>query len=158
MKTGSNAVRLVVFWVAVGAAVSAGAQSPSSGAERSSWVGLSPETRQVVEQYAEGYKVLMRVAKSELKGQADLRDGFHVVGAHIDSPRIEPKARPLYEREGYALFQTNYHGGIKTYQWTNIPLALMGRVDRKDGSTVWTVSSKVDVYHLYRAMHAFFAE
>jgi len=70
-------------------------------------------------------------------GSEDLREGFRVVGAHIDSPRIELKARPIYEKEGYALLQTNYHGGIKTYQWTNIPLALMGRVDLKNGSTVW---------------------
>ena len=70
-------------------------------------------------------------------GSDDLREGFRVVGAHIDSPRIELKARPVYEKEGFALLQTNYHGGIKTYQWTNIPLALMGRVDLKNGSTVW---------------------
>lgn len=70
-------------------------------------------------------------------GHRDSREGFHVIGAHIDSPRLELKARPLYEKESFALFQTNYHGGIKTYQWTNLPLALMGRVDLKDGRTVW---------------------
>ena len=70
-------------------------------------------------------------------GKKDLQEGFRVVGAHIDSPRLELKARPLYEKEGYAMFQTNYHGGLKTYQWTNLPLALMGRVDLKNGSTVW---------------------
>ena len=70
-------------------------------------------------------------------GENDLRDGFRVVGAHIDSPRIELKARPIYEKEGFALLQTNYHGGIKTYQWTNLPLALMGRVDLKNGRTIW---------------------
>lgn len=69
-------------------------------------------------------------------GTDDFQEGFRVVGAHIDSPRIELKGRALYEREGFALFQTNYHGGIKNYQWTNIPLALMGRIDKKDGSTV----------------------
>ena len=70
-------------------------------------------------------------------GQQDLRQGFQVVGAHIDSFRLELKPRVLYEVQGFALFQTNYHGGLKTYQWTNIPLALMGRIDKKDGSTVW---------------------
>ena len=70
-------------------------------------------------------------------GKLGFREGFRIAGAHIDSPRLELKARPLYEKEGFALFQTNYHGNIKTYQWTNIPLALMGRVDLKDGSTVW---------------------
>jgi len=70
-------------------------------------------------------------------GEQAFTDGFNVVGAHIDSPRLELKARPLYEKEDFALFQTNYHGGLKTYQWTNLPLALVGRVDKKDGTTVW---------------------
>lgn len=68
-------------------------------------------------------------------GADDLQDGFRVAGAHIDSPRIELKGRALYDKEGFALFQTNYHGGIKNYQWTSIPLALVGRIDKKDGST-----------------------
>jgi len=69
-------------------------------------------------------------------GKESLDQGLHVAGAHIDSPRLELKGRPLYNKAGFALFQTNFHGGIKNYQWTNIPLALMGRVDKKDGSTV----------------------
>ena len=69
-------------------------------------------------------------------GEEPIQNGFHVVGAHIDSPRLELKGRPLYEKSEFALFQTNYHGGIKFHQWTNLPLALTGRVDKKDGSTV----------------------
>lgn len=69
-------------------------------------------------------------------GTEPFRDGFRVVGAHVDSPRLELKARPLYEMEGFALFQTYRHGGIKNYQWVNIPLALVGHVDKKDGSRV----------------------
>lgn len=69
-------------------------------------------------------------------GQDGLESGLHVVGAHIDSPRLELKGRPLYSSGEFAMFQTNYHGGIKNYQWTNVPLALMGRVDKKDGKTV----------------------
>ena len=69
-------------------------------------------------------------------GEESLREGFHVIGAHIDSPRLELKNRPLYADSEFALFQTNYHGGLKYHQWTNLPLALMGRIDRKDGSTV----------------------
>jgi len=68
-------------------------------------------------------------------GTDDLQNGFRVTGAHIDSPRIELKGRALYDKEDFALFQTNYHGGIKNYQWTSIPLALVGRIDKKDGST-----------------------
>ena len=69
-------------------------------------------------------------------GREALVSGLHIVGAHIDSPRLELKGRPLYEESGFALFQTNFHGGIKYHQWTNLPLALMGHVDRKDGVRV----------------------
>ncbi len=69
-------------------------------------------------------------------GSKPFTDGFRVVGAHIDSPRIELKGRPLYEKEGFALFQTYRHGGIKNYQWVNLPMALVGHVDKKDGSRV----------------------
>ncbi len=69
-------------------------------------------------------------------GTDDFTTGLHVIGAHIDSPRLELKNIPLYENVEFALFQTNYHGGMKRHQWTNIPLALIGRVDKKDGTTV----------------------
>lgn len=69
-------------------------------------------------------------------GTDDFETGLHVVGAHIDSPRLEMKNVPLYESGQFALFQTNYHGGMKRHQWTNIPLAIIGRVDKKDGTTV----------------------
>jgi len=69
-------------------------------------------------------------------GSEEFTDGFRVIGAHVDSPRLELKGRPLYEKEGFALFQTYRHGGIKNYQWVNLPLALVGHVDRKDGSRV----------------------
>ncbi len=69
-------------------------------------------------------------------GENDMTSGFRVVGAHVDSPRLELKGRPLYEAEGFALFQTYRHGGIKNYQWVNLPLALVGHVDKKDGTRV----------------------
>ncbi|WP_053043229.1 peptidase M18 [Thalassomonas actiniarum] len=69
-------------------------------------------------------------------GEKPLTQGVRIVGSHIDSPRIELKGRPLYEKEGFALVQTYIHGGIKNYQWVNIPLALVGHVDKKDGSRV----------------------
>ena len=69
-------------------------------------------------------------------GTESKQSGFHVVGAHIDSPRLDLKGRPLFEKNEFALFQTNYHGGIKFHQWTNLPLALVGRIDKKDGSSV----------------------
>ncbi|RMF69599.1 MAG: aminopeptidase 1, partial [Calditrichaeota bacterium] len=70
-------------------------------------------------------------------GKKKLDEGVRIIGGHIDSPRLELKGRPLYDRHGFVLFQTMYHGGIKKYQWVNVPLALMGRVDKTDGTTTW---------------------
>ncbi len=69
-------------------------------------------------------------------GKAGSGGGVRISGAHIDSPRIDLKGRPLYSAQGFALLQTVYHGGIKKYQWASLPLMLTGRVDRKDGTTV----------------------
>jgi aspartyl aminopeptidase len=60
--------------------------------------------------------------------------GFNLLGAHIDSPRLDLKPNPVYEDSELAFFKTHYYGGIKKYQWTAIPLALHGIVIRKDGS------------------------
>ena len=59
-------------------------------------------------------------------GKDDLENGMNIVGAHIDSPRLDLKANPLYEDSNLALLKTHYYGGIKKYQWTTIPLALHG--------------------------------
>ena len=69
-------------------------------------------------------------------GSDPIVDGSRVVGTHQDSPHIELKARPIYPAGGFALFKTKYYGGIKKYQWSNIPLALLGRIDTTDGRTV----------------------
>lgn len=69
-------------------------------------------------------------------GTDPILDGSRVVGTHQDSPHIELKARPIYPAGGFALFKTKYYGGIKKYQWSNLPLALVGRVDTADGRTV----------------------
>ncbi len=61
-------------------------------------------------------------------------DGFNLIGAHIDAPRIDLKANPVYEDGDLAFFKTHYYGGIKKYQWTALPLSLHGVVYRKDGS------------------------
>ncbi|MDY3118914.1 MAG: aminopeptidase [Peptoniphilus sp.] len=63
----------------------------------------------------------------------DLEEGMAIVASHIDSPRLDIKARPLYEEENVALLKTHYYGGIKKYQWTAIPLAIHGVVITKDG-------------------------
>jgi len=69
-------------------------------------------------------------------GTEPITKGSRLIGAHHDSPRIDIKARPLYEQDGFALLQTIYYGGIKKYQWVNIPLMLSGRVDTKNGKTI----------------------
>src|SRR5580698_8743934 len=69
-------------------------------------------------------------------GSEAIVDGSRVVGTHQDSPHIELKGRPIYPAGGFALFKTKYYGGIKKYQWANIPLALIGRIDTADGRTI----------------------
>lgn len=71
-----------------------------------------------------------------IMGQKPIEEGIHVLGAHIDSPRLDLKQNPLYEKTGFALFDTHYYGGIKKYQWVTIPLAMYGVVCKKDGTTV----------------------
>lgn len=69
-------------------------------------------------------------------GRKPVSEGMSILGAHIDSPRIDVKQNPLYESDGFAYLDTHYYGGIKKYQWTTIPLALHGVVAKKDGTVV----------------------
>ena len=69
-------------------------------------------------------------------GRQPLTSGMNILGAHIDSPRLDLKQHPLYEKDGLALLDTHYYGGIKKYQWTTRPMALHGVVCKKDGTTV----------------------
>ena len=67
-------------------------------------------------------------------GKEPLIKGFNILGAHTDSPRLDLKQNPLFEREGLVHLDTHYYGGIKHYQWVTIPLALHGVIAKKDGS------------------------
>ena len=69
-------------------------------------------------------------------GQDDISEGMNILGAHIDSPRIDVKQNPLYENEGLAYLDTHYYGGVKKYQWLSIPLALHGVIVKKNGEKV----------------------
>ena len=71
-----------------------------------------------------------------VKGKRSIKDGVRIAAAHIDSPRIDLKQRPVYEDNGLALFKTHYYGGIRKYQWATIPLAIHGVFTRADGSSV----------------------
>lgn len=68
-------------------------------------------------------------------GTDPLEKGLNILGAHVDSPRLDVKPNPLYEDGGLALLDLHYYGGIKKYQWVTVPLALMGVVCLKDGTT-----------------------
>ena len=69
-------------------------------------------------------------------GKKPMTEGLNILGAHIDSPRMDVKQNPLYEKDGFAYLDTHYYGGVKKYQWVTIPLALHGVIVKKDGTTV----------------------
>ncbi|MCR4734127.1 MAG: aminopeptidase [Treponema sp.] len=69
-------------------------------------------------------------------GSDKIENGLNILGAHIDSPRLDAKQNPLYEKENITYLNTHYYGGIKKYQWTTLPLAIHGVVCKKDGSNV----------------------
>ncbi len=69
-------------------------------------------------------------------GNRPFADGMNILGAHIDSPRLDVKQNPLFEEGGFAYLDTHYYGGVKKYQWVTIPLALHGVIIKKDGTCV----------------------
>ncbi|MBU5487851.1 aminopeptidase [Clostridium sp. MSJ-8] len=71
-----------------------------------------------------------------LIGTEDISNGLKILGAHIDSPRLDLKQNPLYEDTDMAMLDTHYYGGIKKYQWVTLPLAIHGVVAKKDGSVI----------------------
>ena len=83
------------------------------------------------------YAVCMKKAIALFQiGTKPMTEGLNILGAHIDSPRLDIKQNPLYEDSDFALLDTHYYGGIKKYQWVTLPLALHGVVAKKDGSIV----------------------
>lgn len=77
-------------------------------------------------------------------GNKPLTEGMRILGAHIDSPRMDLKQNPLYESEGFVLADTHYYGGVKKYQWVTIPLSLYGVVAKKDCTVVDVVIGEDD--------------
>ncbi|MCR5684240.1 MAG: aminopeptidase [Lachnospiraceae bacterium] len=72
-------------------------------------------------------------------GKEPLEKGMKILGAHIDSPRLDIKQNPLYEDTEFAMLETHYYGGIKKYQWVTLPMAIHGVVCRKDGTNIKVV-------------------
>ncbi len=77
-------------------------------------------------------------------GNKPMEEGLRIIGAHVDSPRLDLKQNPLYEDSGLALFKTHYYGGVKKYQWVTLPLAIHGVVIKKDGTVVDVVIGEDD--------------
>ena len=151
--------------------------------KKSLWETWTPELKQSMMDFCEGYKAFMSKCKTEREcvdelivmaekagyknleeciakgeklvpgdkvyannrnrfivmvqiGEEDLSTGLRLLGAHIDSPRLDLKPNPLYEDSGFAMLKTHYYGGVKKFQWVTLPLAIHGVVCLKDGSTV----------------------
>ena len=69
-------------------------------------------------------------------GKDNITTGLNIIGAHIDSPRLDTKPMPLFEKQGLALMKTQYYGGIKKYQWLTIPLAMYGKIYNSKGEEI----------------------
>lgn len=69
-------------------------------------------------------------------GTEDIENGLHIIGSHVDSPRLDLKPNPLYEDTELAYFKTHYYGGIKKYQWTTIPLSIHGVIVKTNGEKI----------------------
>ena len=69
-------------------------------------------------------------------GEKPIEEGMHIIGSHVDSPRLDLKPNPLYEDTGLAYFKTHYYGGIKKYQWTTIPLSMHGVIVKTSGEKI----------------------
>ena len=83
--------------------------------------------------YAVGMKKIMTLFHI---GQEPIEKGMNILGAHIDSPRLDVKQNPLYEDTDLAYLDTHYYGGVKKYQWVALPLAIHGVIVKKDGTVV----------------------
>lgn len=87
-----------------------------------------------------GDKVYYQYEKKNISlaiiGKESIKNGVNIIGAHLDAPRLDLKIHPLIEEHGVAMMKTHYYGGIKKYQWLNIPLALHGIIIKQDGSQV----------------------
>ena len=69
-------------------------------------------------------------------GSEKIENGMHIIGSHVDSPRLDLKPNPIYEDGGFAYFKTHYYGGIKKYQWTTIPISIHGVIVKSNGEKI----------------------
>ena len=126
------------------------------------WKTYDDESLKELEKLCEGYRGFLNKGKTEREcvkqiikagdkiysicmdktvalfniGKKPIEDGINILGAHIDSPRMDIKQNPLYEKGDFAYLDTHYYGGIKKYQWVTLPLAIHGVVVKKDGKVL----------------------
>ena len=81
-------------------------------------------------------------------GKRPLQEGFNILGAHVDSPRLDLKQNPAFEAGDMAYLDTHYYGGVKAYHWVASPLGLVGVVAKKDGSVI-----DINIVHHLRSAH-----
>ncbi len=102
-----------------------------------------------IDETIEGEKLYKKIKNKSIlilrKGEKNIKDGFNLVTAHVDSPRIDLKQNPLYEDTNLAFFETHYYGGIKKYQWVSIPIVLKGVIIKKDGEIINIDSEKENI-------------
>ena len=108
-------------------------------AEKNGYINLDEiiKNGEKLEQGSKIYAANMKKAIVMLNIGKDItRDGLNILGAHLDSPRLDTKQNPLYEKDEFAYLNTQYYGGIKKYQWVTIPLSIHGVIIKKDGTEV----------------------
>ncbi len=98
--------------------------------------GFVPIEKADPKKEVKAYKIYRSKALAIYRLPKDIKEGFNIIASHIDSPRIDFKPHPIYEDTGIALAKTHYYGGIKKYQWFNIPLAIVGVVVKSNGETL----------------------
>lgn len=116
-------------------------------AEKAGYVNLEEIIRNKTKLKA-GDKVYATLMKKAIAlfliGEDSIEKGMNILGAHVDSPRLDVKQNPLYEDTDLAYLDTHYYGGIKKYQWVTIPLAIHGVVIKKDGTAIDVVIGEDD--------------
>ena len=108
-------------------------------AEKAGYVNLNDviKNKTKLEKGSKVYAVWMEKTVALFNiGKKNIEKGMNILGAHIDSPRMDIKQNPLYEKDGFAYLDTHYYGGIKKYQWVTLPLAIHGVVVKTNGEKV----------------------
>lgn len=112
---------------------------------KTEWEAIRYAEKALKEKAHKMFKLKEKIIGIALRGELPIEEGLRIVAAHVDAPRIDLKVHPLYEKHGIALFETHYYGGIKKYQWLNIPLSLHGKIVKESGEVIeWKIGEEDD--------------